>query len=142
MQALLRDVRYGIRSLLKSPGLSIVAVLALTLGMEGQTYLKDKDFPDVRSLSVSPAFFGTLRTPIVSGRAFSESDRTDAVPVAVVNRSLVKKFFKATDPIGKRIRIGGVRASTCVIRLHRSAHRGVAVDTDLRRSRRRERVES
>ncbi|HTE46858.1 MAG TPA: ABC transporter permease [Gemmatimonadaceae bacterium] len=33
MQPLLRDVRYGIRSLLKSPGLSFVAVLALTLGI-------------------------------------------------------------------------------------------------------------
>jgi predicted permease len=33
MQSLLRDVRYGVRSLLKSPGVAIVATLALTLGI-------------------------------------------------------------------------------------------------------------
>ncbi|HEY4129092.1 MAG TPA: ABC transporter permease, partial [Gemmatimonadaceae bacterium] len=33
MQSLLRDVRYGMRSLLKSPGLAAVAILALTLGI-------------------------------------------------------------------------------------------------------------
>src|SRR5438270_11546083 len=33
MQSLLRDVRFGVRTLLKSPGLAFVAILALTLGI-------------------------------------------------------------------------------------------------------------
>ncbi len=33
MQSILRDIRYGFRSLLKSPGLTIVAIVALTFGI-------------------------------------------------------------------------------------------------------------
>ena len=33
MQAIVRDIRYGFRSLVKSPGLAIVAAIALTLGI-------------------------------------------------------------------------------------------------------------
>src|SRR3954452_7579442 len=60
MQSLLRDVRYGIRSLIKSPGLSIVAVLALTLGIGLTTtmfsivygaLIKGMPFPDANQLA-------------------------------------------------------------------------------------------
>ena len=74
--------------------------------MEGQAYLKDKDYPGSRWASVSPGFFATLNVPIVEGRGFTVADRADALPVAIVNKAFVQKFFKHTDPIGRRIRIG------------------------------------
>jgi hypothetical protein len=55
VQAIFRDVRYGFRSLAKSPGLTIVAIIALTFGIgltttmfsiEYGVMLKSLPFPD------------------------------------------------------------------------------------------------
>lgn len=77
-----------------------------SFALDGQTYLKDKDYPSARWLSVTPNFFATLNTPVVSGRAFNESDRPGALPVVIVNRAFAAKYFKNVDPIGRRIRLG------------------------------------
>ena len=78
--------------------------------IEGQAYLKDKDYPGSRSASVTPSFFATLNVPIVEGRGFTVADRADALPVAVVNKAFAEKFFKNANPIGRRIRIGASKS--------------------------------
>jgi putative ABC transport system permease protein len=81
-----------------------------TFGVEGQSYLKDKDYPNARWLSATPDFFNTLKTPVLEGRAFTIGDRPGELPVAIVNREFVNKFFKNQNPIGKRIRLGDSRS--------------------------------
>ena len=51
------------------------------VAIEGQTYVKDKDYPKVRILSASPGLFATLQTPLVQGRVFNASDRADGLRV-------------------------------------------------------------
>lgn len=75
--------------------------------IEGKTYVTDKDYSNTRSAAVTPNYFATLNTPLAAGRAFTESDRPGTPAVAVVNRAFVKKYFPNTDPIGRRIRLGG-----------------------------------
>jgi predicted permease len=82
-----------------------------SFAVEGQTYLKDKDYPFSRSLSVTPKFFSTLEIPIAEGRVFTDADRVGALPVIVVNRAFVAKYFPNTDPIGRRIRLGGSKST-------------------------------
>ena len=77
-----------------------------TFSIEGQTYLKDKDYPNARFASVTPSFFTVLKTPIIEGRGFNESDRPGSLDVVIVSKAFVKKFFPTTDPIGRRIRFG------------------------------------
>ena len=57
--------------------------------------------------AVSDGYFQTLRIPIVSGRAFSTSDREGRQPVAIVSASLAERFWPGQDPIGRRLRLDG-----------------------------------
>ena len=79
--------------------------------VEGQTYLKDKDYPNASQISVTPNFFATVKAPILQGRGFSDGDRVDALPVLIVNKAFAKKYFPNVDPVGKRIRMGGAKST-------------------------------
>jgi putative ABC transport system permease protein len=79
--------------------------------IEGQTYLKDKDYPNARFASATPNLFTVLKTPVLEGRAFNESDRPGGLEVVVVNKAFVKKYFPNVEPIGRRIRVGGSKST-------------------------------
>src|SRR5262249_17920222 len=65
MQSLIRDVRYGLRSLLKAPGLTAVAVLALTLG-----------------IGLTTTMFSIVYGALLRGLPYPNGDR-----IVVVNRA-------------------------------------------------------
>ena len=83
----------------------------MNFSIEGATYLKDQDYPFTRSLAVTPGFFSTLKIPLTAGRTLNESDRDGAPKVVLVNKTFAAKYFKNTDPIGKRIRPGGAKST-------------------------------
>jgi putative ABC transport system permease protein len=53
----------------------------------------------------SPAYFDTLRIPVIRGRALSDADGAEAPATAVVSQRLVADFFPGEDPIGRRLRL-------------------------------------
>jgi len=53
--------------------------------------------------AVSPAYFATLRIPIVRGRGFTEHDTLSAPRVVIVNETLARKLFPGQDAVGKRV---------------------------------------
>ncbi len=54
----------------------------------------------------SPSYFSTLRSPILSGRAFTDADVAGAEPVAIVNETLAKTQSPGKDPIGRSLSLG------------------------------------
>ena len=49
-----------------------------------------------------------MRTPIVRGRAFNESDTAISPRVAIVNATMANRYWPGNDPIGKTIRLPDV----------------------------------
>ncbi|MFY9804123.1 MAG: ABC transporter permease [Candidatus Acidiferrales bacterium] len=95
------------------PGIEGVAVTsALPIGGSGGTIrflvqgrptaAGQEDECDI--ISVTPAYFPTLKIPLISGRNFSATDTFEAPWVVMVNRAFVSTYFPNEDPVGKRIR--------------------------------------
>jgi len=64
------------------------------------------ELPSSAFTPVSTGYFRTLKIRLLSGRLFTEHDRADASPVAVVNESMARRFWPNADPIGKRLKQG------------------------------------
>ena len=54
----------------------------------------------------SPDYFATLKSPILSGRAFTAADVPTSEPVVIVNETLAKTQSPGTDPVGRSISLG------------------------------------
>ncbi len=53
---------------------------------------------------VTPGFFDALGIRARRGRLFTDADRGDAAPVAVISERGAERYFPGEDPVGKRIR--------------------------------------
>lgn len=84
----------------------------------------------MRVLSVTPGYFRLVGIPVASGRTFRESDDDPAAPrVAIVSRTVARRFWDAGDPIGRTLSIGDEDAR----RLHGAGElRVVGVADDVR----------
>jgi predicted permease len=63
---------------------------------------------DEKYIGITPHYFDALSVPMVSGRAFTQSDGHGSAPVVIVNQQFVRTYFKGENPIGQHIRIGAM----------------------------------
>lgn len=96
--------------LARLPGVSsagAVAFLPLGNGGWSSSMFQVEGHPHIegtggtRTQVVTPGYFATLRIPIVRGRAFTSADADSSRRVALVNETLVRRFFPNEDPIGR-----------------------------------------
>jgi putative ABC transport system permease protein len=110
-------VREAVRAL---PGVVDVAVanqLPLAGNMDMYGVLDPDNLPKNSELVpsgdryvVSESYFKTMNVPILRGRGFTSTESPDTSQwVAIVSQGLADKLWPGVDPLGKRIRVGGIK---------------------------------
>ena len=110
LDSYLREIESNLQAL---PGVRDVA-FASTLPMQGWGYgmpfqIASQPMVDRANRQacffkmVSPSYFRAVGMRLRKGRGLSDRDLPGAPPVAVVNETMARKYFKKQDPIGQRI---------------------------------------
>jgi putative ABC transport system permease protein len=55
---------------------------------------------------ISASYFDALDLPIVSGREFTDDDRSGTTPVCIVNEAFARRHFPGRNAVGERLRVG------------------------------------
>jgi putative ABC transport system permease protein len=96
-----------------TPGIDVVGASAIRvldadwwggdITVEGEPTASDPGHPSFNL--VSPGYLSALGIPLLAGRDFVPSDATRKDRVALVNESIVRRYFNGRMPIGRRIAI-------------------------------------
>lgn len=106
-----------IRRLSGLPGIESAAFAAVTplgyigyssspIAVDGYQPSPDEQ-PEVEYNQVGPGYLATLGIPLLSGREFARSDDENAPLVAIVNRTMMMRYWDGRDPVGDRIQVKG-----------------------------------
>jgi len=83
---------------------------AFPFTMEGRPADSERA-PVAEFAGVTPGHFRALQIPILSGRNFTDSDDDKALPIALIDQTLARRFWLGEDPIGKRLKAGPVQST-------------------------------
>ena len=76
--------------------------------VEGEPQVNPGNQPKAERRWVTPGYFAAMGVPIRQGRVFTPSDAADRPRVLVINETMARQFFSAREPLGQRVKVGGV----------------------------------
>ena len=79
--------------------------------LEGRALPSGESFVNVDQRVVGGQYFDVMQIPLLKGRLFTEHDTKDAPRVVVIDDHMAQVLWPNEDPIGKRLRRGGMDAS-------------------------------
>jgi macrolide transport system ATP-binding/permease protein len=63
--------------------------------------------PTVQYNQVGPSYFATMGIPLIAGREFTRFDDEKTALVAVVNKTMVARYWRGQNPVGQRLQVKG-----------------------------------
>src|SRR5271154_6089168 len=113
--AFLREVVRRVSAIPGVEGVAIGGTNSLPMGggrngfpfaIEGRP--NDSQYAPVAEFAgVSPNYFELLKTPLISGRVFADSDVPSSQRVAVIDQTLANRYWPGQDPLGQHISFNG-----------------------------------
>jgi putative ABC transport system permease protein len=96
----------------RSAAVVTVAPLTEQANLPAQAFGMDDEehsFGGTEIRAISQDYFETMRIPILQGRRILQSDQATSAPVALVNETLARRWWRNGNPIGQRVVIGKFR---------------------------------
>lgn len=107
------------------PGLEAVALVnSLPIGISPNTSVSPEDQSALAgealrtsSYVISPDYFKALGIPVIEGRAFSEQDKADSLPVAIVNETAAQRLWPNKSAINQRLWLGKTKQDVSLVQV-------------------------
>ena len=106
LEALAADPAVSSATLAMNVPLSLVDVGSRAINFEGYAPRGDEDMLFLYNI-VAPAYFQTLKIPLLAGREFARTDDAAVRRAVMVNETLARRFWQTPqNAVGKRLRSG------------------------------------
>jgi hypothetical protein len=94
----------GVAAATLSDGLPAAGNGTIPVQIAGKAYSHQNEHPLAREGIVTPGYFETFQTTVLSGREFSIADTATGQPVAIVNESFARMHFPGSDPLARQFK--------------------------------------
>jgi predicted permease len=94
----------GVAAATLSDGLPAAGNGSIPVQIAGKAYSHQSEHPLAREGIVTPGYFETFQTKVLSGREFGPADTAAGQPVAIVNESFARAHFPGADPLARQFR--------------------------------------
>jgi putative ABC transport system permease protein len=74
--------------------------------LRGQAPPKEGEAPEADNRLITPGYLRTMGIPLLRGRNFTDADRAGGLPVAMINQTMAKLYFKGKEPVGEDLNLG------------------------------------